>query len=150
MNMWNTRGLMIAAALSLIPFPLVSCGDNDDSSGIFVPSGAPRINNFFTTSQAIAGNFTSVTQSVSVPAGIPFTNDAFSLIYIAPGGERIETVFSAAQVNCVAGATSCSSTFQPRVPFDLPVLPAEYLVTFTVIDQVGRVAQDSQFVFINP
>lgn len=145
----NPRNLLVSAVLCLTALSLVSCGDDDDSSGVFVPSG-PRVNTFSTTSAAAAGNFTSVTQSVSVPGGIPFTDDAFSLIYTPQtgGGGQIETVFSADQVNCVPGATSCSSSFQPRVPFDLPVLPADYLVTFTVIDQAGRVASDSQTVFI--
>ncbi len=150
MGKYYRRSLLISTVVCLGTLPLVvGCGDDDDS-GVFVPGPTfPLITNFSTTSEAIAGEFTFVSQSVDVPGGISFADDAFALQYVPPFGEPIVTEFFATDVNCTPGATFCSSSFQPRVPANLPVLPAEYIVTFSVIDQSGRIDAASQTVFIS-
>lgn len=141
--------LLISTVLCLVTLPfVVGCGDDDSEFSVIPVPSFPLVTNFSTTSQAIAGEFTFVTQSVDVPGGISFAEDAFVLQYVPPFGEPIVTEFFATEINCTPGATFCSSSFQARVPSNLPVLPAEYRVNFSVIDQSGRIDAASQTVFI--
>lgn len=129
---------------------LISGCTSDNSATIVFPGAIPppTVSNFSLPNTISPGQTITVAQSVVVPAGLPFGDTAFSLSYDPPVGETITTVFSAEQVNCDPGETTCSSTFSPQVPFDLPAVGVNYLITFSVVDQLGLADRLTQTVFV--
>lgn len=139
--------LSLAGAVA-IP-SLTGCGGETGLVGVVVPpESPPTIRNIGFSPDVQRGEFTTLSQSVFVPAGISGASNAFSLTWIPPIGQPITTNFTAAQANCLVGSLNCNSSFQPLVPPELPVVNATYDVIYTVRDQQGLSTDFLRQVFV--
>lgn len=148
---WIHKGIAapLLIGVSLAGSVLTGCGDGQGELEVVLPpSIPPTIRDIGFAPDVRRGEFTTLSQSVDIPGGVSPGEEAFALEWIPPEGDSITTQFTADQANCRVGALECISSFQPRVPADLPVVGVTYEVIYTVRDQQGLSTDFLRLVFV--
>lgn len=116
--------------VGLLGLALASCGADSLTASTPLP---PLITSSDIPSVVSRNGVLELGVSVSVPGRIP----AELAFQVSWSGIQVQTL-SAAQVNCVAGAVSCTTRFSLRPPLSL--VPGSYLLSLRVFDRLGQSA----------
>ncbi len=125
---------------------LTSCGSVVDSS---VSPSPPLITDLVFPDTVQARGSYAVTLAYVVPSGIP-ESPAVQLAWSLGGGlPLVVESLSAAAIGCVAGQSTCSTTFTVSQPPPLLTSESRYVVTISVRDRLGETAARQQSVFLS-
>lgn len=125
---------------------LTSCGSVVDSS---VSPSPPLITDLVFPDTVQASRPYPVRLAYVVPSGIP-ESPAVQLAWsLGEGLPLVVESLSAAAVGCVAGQSTCSTTFTVSQPPPLLASQTSYVVTLSVRDRLGETASRQQSVVLS-